>query len=469
MNGIWLGAADDVIMRARGVEFVDGSAPGFAAVVGAAPDNETAVKLAREMQEKILYVFMARPRQRRRPSPSSSTPRASSWAGTRASCPSAARSTARSTPSASRRARPWRSAACSPATTSASSRTTRAASSPSCSRWARSPTSGTPRRPAPSATASRPSPRATSRRSCPPASAPTSTSSATSRCDELVAEGHRGPRPQDQGRRGPRSRSPTAPPSRASASARKTCTSRPAASAPPRSSSSARWTHPRSTTARSRSSGPELDDIEEGARIPLGIVVDVSGRKMQSDFEPVIERQFHHLMNFAEGVLHMGQRDLIWIRISKAAKDKGFKFEHLGEILHAKILDEFDAIVDKVQVTIYTDAGQGRRDARASRASRYAARDERMAGPHRRHGRRLLLVLAVPELRAHATSASSRPSASACAARTTGSTPRPPTSSTPPAPTSPSRRAHAHRRRPRASGPASTTSSTRSPAARSSA
>ena len=59
VTDLWLGAADDVIMRAKGVEFVDGSAPGFAAVVGAAPDNATAVKLAREMQEKMLYVFMA--------------------------------------------------------------------------------------------------------------------------------------------------------------------------------------------------------------------------------------------------------------------------------------------------------------------------------------------------------------------------------------------------------------------------
>ena len=33
----WLGAADDVIFRKRGVEFVDGTAPGFAAVLGAAP------------------------------------------------------------------------------------------------------------------------------------------------------------------------------------------------------------------------------------------------------------------------------------------------------------------------------------------------------------------------------------------------------------------------------------------------
>ena len=47
VNGIWLGAAEDVIIRQRGVEFVDGSAPGFAAIVGAAPDSKTAVEIAR--------------------------------------------------------------------------------------------------------------------------------------------------------------------------------------------------------------------------------------------------------------------------------------------------------------------------------------------------------------------------------------------------------------------------------------
>ncbi len=58
-DNIWLGAANDVILRKRGVEFVDGSAPGFAAIVGAAPDCETAKKIAEELQLKNLYVFMA--------------------------------------------------------------------------------------------------------------------------------------------------------------------------------------------------------------------------------------------------------------------------------------------------------------------------------------------------------------------------------------------------------------------------
>lgn len=104
--------------------------------------------------------------------------------------------------------------------------------------------------------------------------------------------------------------------------------------------------------------GPDVDDIEPGTALPLGIWVEVAGRKMQSDFESILERQIHHLINGAEGVWHMGQRDIIWMRISKAAKEKGFSIKHFGEILHAKLLNEYPAIVDKVQVTLFTDEGE---------------------------------------------------------------------------------------------------------------
>ena len=58
-DNLWLGAADDVILRKRGVEFVDGTAPGFAAILGAAPTKEIAVQIATELQQKNLYVFMS--------------------------------------------------------------------------------------------------------------------------------------------------------------------------------------------------------------------------------------------------------------------------------------------------------------------------------------------------------------------------------------------------------------------------
>ncbi|MGC8837651.1 MAG: acetyl-CoA decarbonylase/synthase complex subunit alpha/beta [Anaerolineae bacterium] len=101
--------------------------------------------------------------------------------------------------------------------------------------------------------------------------------------------------------------------------------------------------------------GPGLETVEEGGAMDLGIVVEVAGRKMQQDFEPVLERQIHYFINGASGVQHIGQRDITWIRISKAAVEKGFRLEHLGEILHARFHSDFGAIVDKVQVTLITD------------------------------------------------------------------------------------------------------------------
>ncbi|TAK35110.1 MAG: CO dehydrogenase/CO-methylating acetyl-CoA synthase complex subunit beta [Chloroflexota bacterium] len=102
--------------------------------------------------------------------------------------------------------------------------------------------------------------------------------------------------------------------------------------------------------------GPDLPDFPAtGTNIPLGIHVQVAGRKMQQDFEPVLERQFHYFINGAEGVQHMGQRDITWIRLSKAAAGKGFSARHFGDILYAKLHADFGAIVDKVQVTLYTE------------------------------------------------------------------------------------------------------------------
>ena len=104
--------------------------------------------------------------------------------------------------------------------------------------------------------------------------------------------------------------------------------------------------------------GPDIDAIESGGRLPLGIWVEVAGRKMQSDFEPILERQIHHLVNGAEGIWHMGQRDIVWTRVSKAGFAKGLRLRHYGEILHARLLADYPAIVDKVRVTLVTDQAE---------------------------------------------------------------------------------------------------------------
>ena len=125
--------------------------------------------------------------------------------------------------------------------------------------------------------------------------------------------------------------------------------------------------------------GPDSDSVEAGGKLPLGIIVEIAGRKMQEDFEPVLERQIHTFLNEAQGIWHMGQRDINWVRISKNAAKAGFKLEHIGKLLHAKYHDEYSSIVDKVQVKIYTDEKQVvalRQQAQAV----YAERDARLAG-----------------------------------------------------------------------------------------
>ncbi|MBL7154077.1 MAG: CO dehydrogenase/CO-methylating acetyl-CoA synthase complex subunit beta [Phycisphaerae bacterium] len=125
--------------------------------------------------------------------------------------------------------------------------------------------------------------------------------------------------------------------------------------------------------------GPDVDTLEAGGKLPLGILVEVAGRKMQPDFEPVLERQVHTFLNEAQGLWHMGQRDINWVRISKDAAKAGFVLEHIGKLLHAKYHDEYSSIVDKVQVLIYTDEKDVLKLREQAQAV-YAERDARLEG-----------------------------------------------------------------------------------------
>ncbi|PIU62946.1 MAG: CO dehydrogenase/CO-methylating acetyl-CoA synthase complex subunit beta, partial [Armatimonadetes bacterium CG07_land_8_20_14_0_80_40_9] len=125
--------------------------------------------------------------------------------------------------------------------------------------------------------------------------------------------------------------------------------------------------------------GPDIGDVEEGSALPLAIVAEVAGREMQEDYEPILERQIHHLINYAQGVMHIGQRDIAWIRVSKSGKEKGFKLAHIGSILHAKWHADFGKIFDKVQIKIYTEEDKVKEMLEKARAV-YAARDARIEG-----------------------------------------------------------------------------------------
>ena len=101
--------------------------------------------------------------------------------------------------------------------------------------------------------------------------------------------------------------------------------------------------------------GRDLDGFEEGQLIGLGILVEVSGKKMQKDFEPVLENKIELYCNRAEGLWFTGKRGLIWLRVSKDAFSKGLRLTAIGKIIHAMFHKDFPSLVDKVQVTIITD------------------------------------------------------------------------------------------------------------------
>ena len=125
--------------------------------------------------------------------------------------------------------------------------------------------------------------------------------------------------------------------------------------------------------------GPEMDELGEGSSNPIGLVTKIFGRKMQKDFESVLERRIHYFVNYGEGLFHMAQRDTVWMRVSKDAVEKGFKMRDFGELMIAKFKDEFPSIVDRVQVTVITDPEEMAKE--KDRAQQfYNERDERLRG-----------------------------------------------------------------------------------------
>ncbi len=125
--------------------------------------------------------------------------------------------------------------------------------------------------------------------------------------------------------------------------------------------------------------GPDVDEMEEGGKTNLGIFVEVYGKKMIEDFESVLERRIHQFINFAEGGWHTGQRNLVWVRLSKNSVAQGLKFKDFGTILYTMMHHEFGAILNRVQVTIVTDEAELKKRLPEALAS-YEARDEKISG-----------------------------------------------------------------------------------------
>src|SRR3989304_5137536 len=54
--------------------------------------------------------------------------------------------------------------------------------------------------------------------------------------------------------------------------------------------------------------GPDLPELEVGGAYPLGILINVAGKKVDKDIEGVLERRVHYFTTYIEGVMHVNQR-----------------------------------------------------------------------------------------------------------------------------------------------------------------
>ena len=124
--------------------------------------------------------------------------------------------------------------------------------------------------------------------------------------------------------------------------------------------------------------GKDLDELGQGQTYALATYIKVAGAKMQSDFEPVIERKIHAWYNYMEGVMHTGQRNQIRVRVSKDAYEKGLRLKDFAEVLYVMIMDEFDIVVDKCEIEIVTDTEKVQEILEKKAMPAYAARDERL-------------------------------------------------------------------------------------------
>jgi acetyl-CoA synthase len=377
VDGIWLGAADDVILRERGIEFVDGTAPGFAAVVGAAPDTETAVTIARRLQERCLYVFMC--------SHDHGTSFAEQldeagvqmgWETRLVPFGSEISAAVYSLGFAARAAMSFGGVAPGDFRRNLLYNKTRIfafvlALGEVTDEWyataAGAINFGFP----------------TIADSDIPEILPTGVCTyehvvSNVPHDEMVEKAIevRGLKIKVSEVPIPVSFSPAFEGERIRKEemhvefggqrtpAFEWLTTRPSSEV---------------EDGKVKVIGADVDSVEEGGQLPLAVLVEVSGREMQADFEPVCERQIHTFCNHAQGLWHMGQRDIIWVRISKEAYESGFRLEHIGKIIHATLHEDFSSIVDKVQVTLVTDEAKVQELLEKAREV-FDERDARLAG-----------------------------------------------------------------------------------------
>jgi acetyl-CoA decarbonylase/synthase complex subunit beta len=127
--------------------------------------------------------------------------------------------------------------------------------------------------------------------------------------------------------------------------------------------------------------GPDLSDMEEGSRYPFAMIYKIAGELVETDLESIVERRNHEFQNYIQGMMHLNQRDDVWIRVGKEAVSKGLNsFEHIAKAVMMLFKNELP-FIEKVEAIYITDMSEIEKEIDNTRDV-YKARDERTRGLH---------------------------------------------------------------------------------------
>jgi len=124
--------------------------------------------------------------------------------------------------------------------------------------------------------------------------------------------------------------------------------------------------------------GPDIAELSKGSSNPLGILLEFFGKEAEEDLEPIVERRIHDYANYVQGVMHLNQRNSVWVRVSKESKEKGLSLKHFGAAIIELAKKEFN-FIEKAQMTFITDPKKVK-SFYDEAMSIYKKRDERIRG-----------------------------------------------------------------------------------------
>lgn len=127
--------------------------------------------------------------------------------------------------------------------------------------------------------------------------------------------------------------------------------------------------------------GPDLAAMEEGSRYPFAMIYKIAGELVEADLESIVERRNHEFQNYIQGMMHLNQREDVWLRIGKEAVGKGLNsFSFIAKAVMMLFKNELP-FIEKVEAIYITDMAEVEKRIDDAKAV-YKARDERTRDLH---------------------------------------------------------------------------------------